>query len=110
MSNLKTFKVTYGNIENKVERAYLKAYHYNEALRRAKRINGLSCIIKLEVVKWLVILFYGLKKFGKKPFVYMTMSHLVCTNHLTLVHMKNVKNAGGWNNDSKNELLYLLNK
>lgn len=51
MSNLKTFKVTYGNIENKVQHAYLKAYHYNEALRRAKRINGLSCIIKLEVVK-----------------------------------------------------------
>lgn len=50
MSNLKTFKVTYGNIENKVQRAYLKAYHYNEALRRAKRINGLYCIIKLEEV------------------------------------------------------------
>ena len=50
MSKLKTFKVTYGNIENKVQRAYLKAYHYNEALRRAKRINGLYCIIKLEAV------------------------------------------------------------
>lgn len=51
MSKLKTFKVTYGNIENKVQRAYLKAYHYNEALRRSKRINGLVSMIKLEVVK-----------------------------------------------------------
>lgn len=95
MSKLKTFKVTYGNIENKVQRAYLKAYHYNEALRRAKRINGLSCIIKLEVVEWLVILFYGLKKFGKKSFVYMTMNPLVYTNHMTLAVMKNAKNVGG---------------